>query len=368
MKYCPDVWKGLYVEKKSIDSVSVGFCCQSNRTIVKNYAELDQIHHGRRQNFEKHCKNCWKIEDAGGKSRRHATIDWFSNNQINQDQTTELITLDWNSENVCNLACITCGPRYSSRWNQEMSSYAFDDENHYSNCRQNVFWKTLNFTALQRIYFNGGEPLLVNDHVEILTHLQDIKQLSRVEVVYNTNCTVIPSQQVLDLWKQARMVRLHLSIDAVNSAFEFIRWPAKWAQVLKFIDFIQSQSFNIIIDITCTVGIHNILEVDEFLSWQQKNLLVNHQGDPVTVNIQPTGPISTGGNLLQLKHIGPTLSQVILPQLSLVRKHVAWHWINQQLQSTVADLSWIDYLDQLGQKRKCDWKTALPKLADLIKY
>jgi hypothetical protein len=366
MKYCPDVWKSLYVEKKSADSVSVGFCCQSTTTTVDNYADLDQVQHTRRQNFEKYCNNCWKIENAGNQSRRHATINWFSNNRANQDQTPSLVTLDWNSENICNLACITCGPKFSSRWEQELAHYKFNDNNHYINCQQNTFWQTLNFQQLRRIYFNGGEPLLAKDHLQILTQLDVIGQLNQVEVAYNTNCTVIPTQQILDLWKKAKLVRLNLSIDAGYSAFEFIRWPAKWQQVLTFIDFVRSQPFNIIIDITCTVGIHNILELDDLLIWYKQNLLVNHQGDPVTFNIQPAGNISTGGNVLQLKNAGPRLTELILPQLNTVREYPAWNWISQQLLSSNADSTWITYLDQISEKRGCNWAMSLPKLANLV--
>jgi hypothetical protein len=366
MKHCPDVWKSLYVEKKSVDSVSVGFCCQSTTTTVNNYADLDQVQHLRRQNFEKYCNSCWKIENIGGQSRRHATINWFTNNQLNQDQTPSLVTLDWNSENICNLACITCGPKFSSRWAQELTHYKFKDTGRYANCQQNNFWQMLNFEHLQRIYFNGGEPLLAKDHVQILTHLNDTNQLPQVEVAYNTNCTIIPDQQVLDLWQKARLVRLCLSIDAAYSAFEFIRWPAKWQQILELVDFIRLQPFNIIIDITCTLGIHNILELDELLTWHKQYLPVNNQGDPVSFNIQPVGSISTGGNLLQLKNAGPELTNLILPQLTVVREHSAWKWISQQLLSSHTNTEWINYLGQISEKRGCDWATALPKLSNLV--
>jgi hypothetical protein len=224
----------------------------------------------------------------------------------------------------------------------------------------------LDFKHLQRIYFNGGEPLLATDHIQILTELDTTGQLPRVEVAYNTNCTIIPSQQVLELWKKARLVRLNLSIDAGYSAFEFIRWPAKWQQVLEFVEVIRSQPFNIIIDITCTVGIHNILELDDLLAWHKQHLAVNHQGDPVTFNIQPVGNISTGGNVLQLKNAGLAMTNLILPQLSRVREHPAWSWISQQLLSSHSDTAWVNYLDQISEKRGCNWTTALPRLANLV--
>jgi uncharacterized Fe-S cluster-containing radical SAM superfamily protein len=365
-KYCPDVWKSLYVEKTSSTEVNIGFCCQSKTMPLTNYKDLNKLQNHSRATFEQHCDNCWKIEDVGGTSRRHSAIQWFSNNNLPQDQVPELRSLDWNSENICNLACITCGPKFSSRWSHEINHYEFVDSARHVNCQDNNFWQTLDFKNINKIYFNGGEPLLVNDHYEILTNLDKIKRLSEVEIAYNTNGTVLPNVEILDLWAKARLVRISISIDATELAFEFIRWPAKWQQILEFIDFLKSQTFNIIIDITCTVGIHNILELDSLLTWQTKNLPTNHQGDPVTFCVQPVGGFSTGGQLLSLTNAGPELSQRIVEQVSVIRDHPAWTWIDQQLQNNTTDPQWIEYLDQLSKRRQLDWTTSLPKLAYLV--
>jgi molybdenum cofactor biosynthesis enzyme MoaA len=365
-KYCPDVWKSLYVEKASPTEVNVGFCCQSTTTSLTDHNNLDKVQFQARANYEARCNNCWKIENVGGQSRRHSSIEWFANNQLTQDQVPELRSLDWNSENICNLACITCGPKFSSRWSQEISHYKFTDTARHVNCQDNDFWQTLDFKNINRIYFNGGEPMLVDDHYKILTQIDTIDRLSQVEVAYNTNGTVFPTEQILNLWSRARLVRISLSIDAVSSAFEFIRWPAKWQQMLEFIDFLKSQQFNIIIDITCTVGLHNVLELESLLSWQTQNLLTNHQGDPVTMCFQPVGGFSTGGQRLSLTNAGPKLAQRIIEQTQSLQHHSAWNWISQQLQSGAENIEWIDYLDQLSNKRRLDWTQALPRLAELV--
>ena len=63
-KYCPDVWKSLYVEKTSSTEVSIGFCCQSTMSPLTDYNDLNKIQAHRRNNFEAHCNNCWKIENV----------------------------------------------------------------------------------------------------------------------------------------------------------------------------------------------------------------------------------------------------------------------------------------------------------------
>ena len=66
MKYCPDVWKSLYVEKKTNESIAFGFCCQNVTETVTDYQNLNQLREAKQQNFNNQknasqCNNCWKI-------------------------------------------------------------------------------------------------------------------------------------------------------------------------------------------------------------------------------------------------------------------------------------------------------------------
>jgi organic radical activating enzyme len=376
MKYCPDVWKSLYVRKKSNEIIDVGFCCQ-NRTdeIPNNIEALRSIIEKKQHDFNNNskslqCSSCWRLEETGSTSRRHASINWFDNNHLTSDTTNKLISLDWNSENVCNLACISCGPEFSSRWRQEILNYSFNDlssEKSINNLKDNKFWKLLDLHNLKRLYFNGGEPLLSLDHKEILAYLKEIGQLSEIELSYNTNGTIIPDSEVLDYWKNVRLLRISISIDAIDQAFDFIRWPGKWEQILTFINFINQQSFNTIIDITCTVGVHNILEVDKLIAWQKLNLSTNMQGDPVTLNFQMIGGFSHGGTVLKLDSVSRGLASYILPQLIEIKNYSIWSTIEHSLSNANGNDSWVNYLDELATRRNVNWKDYLPTLAESLR-
>ena len=375
MNYCPDVWKSLYLEKKSNNTIGVGFCCQNSTIeIPTNIEALNSVVEKKQTNFKNNlnssqCSNCWKIEKTGSPSRRSASINWFDNNYLTTDTTNELISLDWNSENVCNLSCITCGPRFSSRWRQEILNYSFNDSSsnkYVNNLRDNKFWKLLDLTRLRRLYFNGGEPLLGNDHIEILSYLDSIGQLSSIELSYNTNGTVIPSDEIINLWKKVKLLRISISIDAIESAFEFIRWPAKWKQILDFIKFINRQSFNTIINNTCTVGVHNILEVDQLIEWQCVNFPTNNQGDPIDINFQLVDAFSYGGEVLSLSNASKELAMIILPQLTKIKTYSIWPAIEQDLLEASGNNQWIMYLNELADHRNIKWQNYLPKLSKLL--
>jgi len=376
MKYCPDVWKSLYIQKKSNETIGVGFCCQNGTAEISNNIQaLRSIIEKKQHDFKNNpnssqCDSCWQIEKNGSSSRRHASINWFNNNYSTTSTTNELISLDWNSENVCNLACISCGPKFSSRWRQEILNYSFNDlssEKYINNLKDNKFWKLLDLSNLKRLYFNGGEPLLNLDHKEILAYLKEIGQLSEIELAYNTNGTIVPDNEVLDYWKNVKLLRIFISIDAINQAFDFIRWPARWEQILTFIEFINQQSFNTIIDITCTVGVHNILEVDKLVTWQKTNLLTNSQGDPVTVNFQMVGGFSHGGTVLSLDNISRDLASCILPQLIEIKNYSIWPAIEHSLLNANGTDPWVDYLDELSTRRGVNWKDHLPTLAESLR-
>jgi len=376
MKYCPDVWKSLFVERNSVDNVGIGFCCQNSTTdISTNLSEFLLAKEKKQIDFQtkieaEQCNNCWNSEKTGASSRRLATINWFENNYPTSDTQNELISLDWNSDNVCNLSCISCGPKYSSRWRQEILNYSFNhisNKKYINNLQDNKFWKLLDLSKLKRLYFNGGEPLLGQDHIEILSHLKDINQLSEIELSYNTNGTVIPDDKIIDHWKKVKLLRICLSIDATDLSFEYIRWPAKWEQILTFINFLNQQSFNIIIDITCTVGIHNILEVDRLIEWQQNNLATNAQGDLVNINFQMIGDISHGGSMLKLSNASQALAKVILPQLIKIKKYSIWPAIKHSLLTTVGSDQWVLYLNELDSHRKIKWQAHLAQLAESLR-
>lgn len=368
LNYCPDLWKNLYVRKIDQQRVRIGFCCH-NETVPADQHNWQTTLQIRRQDFvntdwPQQCDNCWNVEKVGAASKRHQEILWYDHRAITQDTNAVLTALEWNCENLCNLACITCGPVFSSRWSTEIKKYPWTDINGHQVSDQNRFFNNLDLSEVRRVYFNGGEPLMSQDHVEIMQQLHKIGVLGRCEIAYNTNGTVIPDQNVLDLWQDAALIRIFVSIDAIEGSFEFIRWPAKWTQIVNFLSFLKSQPFNIIIDITCTLGIHNIFSLHKLHAWHVNHCDKNHQGDPVSLNLQLCDAISHGGKVLSLNHISPDLSNLAAVYLSDLDIGINLSpFISLCADTNGSDLEWVSYLDLISAARKMDWRKTLPELA-----
>lgn len=83
---------------------------------------------------------------------------------------------------------------------------------------------------LERLYITGGEPLINERVSEILEHLVQTGAASHIHLELSTNCTAVNARDIERL-KKFRRAELLLSLDAIESDYEYIRFPARWATV-----------------------------------------------------------------------------------------------------------------------------------------
>jgi len=153
--------------------------------------------------------------------------------------TMELKYWDFRFSNLCNFKCRSCGPRYSSAWVPDAKKLGLTDQEKVWNI-DSVDDKT-NFDFLKnqvdhvnRIYFAGGEPLLMDEHWQILEMLVEKKRFD-VKLSYNTNASVLHygKKNVLDYWRQWHWGKLEIwpSIDEIGKRAELIRSGTVWDKV-----------------------------------------------------------------------------------------------------------------------------------------
>jgi len=225
------------------------------------------------------CSRCWQEEDAGIPSKRQ--LDWqhIYNKQVPKDDGIRVAMLTFG--NSCNLACRTCGSYASSSWIKEEKKL-FPDMKIYSH---NNFYKDIEYQSelaelaktVTHVYIAGGEPFLSTDlkyHSAFLDLL--LNRADQIALKYTTNCTVTPSKEMWEKFKQFKNVEFHLSIDGTDSVYEYTRFPAKWEEVLQNIKKYQSwasSTANFKISIGHTVSILNVYYLPDFLIWCLKNKL-----------------------------------------------------------------------------------------------
>jgi len=281
---CVDAFKNLNVATKQ-GELYISPCCI---TPLKKVSEikffedpyLTRVRTDFRENqWPRECELCRRPESQGQVSRRINSNKWYDHNGIN-DTNEDLIRLDYWVGDICNLACVMCGPENSSLWKQELK---IPIEQRRVN--RNTFWKELDLNNLQYVHFHGGEPLLSKDHDEFL---RAIPNKSRVHVYYNTNGTIRADQSLLDVWNEFKLVQIDFSIDDIDERFNYIRFPAQWSKVQDNLLWYKDHSpGNCIFDIMTVVSVLNQPYLSDLSNWVRENFSTNRFTDPVEHRYQP---------------------------------------------------------------------------------
>ncbi len=264
-------WVHLYVDTRG----NVKSCCNAN-VVYGNIREqtIREIWFGEKvQKFrelnlngvkDRRCGHCWKREAVGKVSLRQESQDRFHIQQELNFEPQVPISFDLRFSNLCNLKCRTCWHGASSSW--------FSDAKVLGNNSGSkaVISATENVDLVgaifkldvdpEEFYFGGGEPLMMQEHYQILETLIS-KKLTNVRLRYNTNLTRLKLGQwnVLELWSQFSDVHVDISIDALFKQGEYIRDGLRWN------DFIEN--FKVLVDnnmrvrIAPTISVLNALEL-----------------------------------------------------------------------------------------------------------
>jgi len=278
MNTCYDAFKSINIVSKN-NQLLISPCCISSTIPVKsldfeNSTYLNQIRKEWNQEiFPSACNNCKQAENAQMTSRRQGSTTWYQDRN-NANTKVELIRMDYWTGDLCNLACVICGPRNSSVWKQELGI-----PSQLGRVTINQFWKSIDLTKLEFVHFNGGEPLLSKEHVKFLESIPD---KSQVQINYNTNATVLPDQYLLDLWEKFQLVQLDFSIDDIGARFEYQRYPAKWNTVVDNLKwFINNAPHNCMFAINTSVGMLNQANIVNLNQWLKENFHTSRFTDPI---------------------------------------------------------------------------------------
>jgi hypothetical protein len=242
------------------------------------------------------CNSCWKEEASGIKShrvienniwQRHLGKEFLENLVLSTKPDGHVnhnpITLDLRLGNTCNLQCVMCRPRDSSKWLQDAKklSLILEDNGakgdwHYkANSISNTdcfdwFEKFEtqdsldNFIGdIRHIIFGGGEPLLIKDHERLITKLVESGASKNIVIRYHTNGTIL-NQKFIDLWSNFKEVEIMVSLDDWGQRNEYVRYPAQWEIVSSNLDRLDGTPDNIVVSLLATVHAMNIYNLPDF--------------------------------------------------------------------------------------------------------
>ena len=185
-----------------------------------------------------------------------------------------LLYWDFRFSNLCNLKCRSCGPRYSSAWVPDAKKLGLiSNQDKVWNIdsvdnTNNFDFLTEQINVVEKIYFAGGEPLMMDEHWQIL-ELLDKNNRHDVKISYNTNCTtfIYKNKDVFDYWKKWNADKLQIwpSIDEIGPRAELIRSGTVWSRVEANLKRLTTLD-NTLIKPGITVGAWNVFRLPEIIN------------------------------------------------------------------------------------------------------
>ncbi len=240
--FCILPWVHLHVSQNG----RVSPCCNNNRYLGnvqeqsikdiwkgKNFIRLRELFQNNIP--DKRCSHCYNIEKSGKKSLREISNEKYRKDLIRvAANNPEPIYLDIRFSNICNFKCKTCWHGNSSAWFKEGSKRNASNERIIKAFTKKFDELFEYINDVEEIYFAGGEPLIMEEHYQILEELEK-RELFDIELRYNTNFSTLnfKDKNILKIWKKFKKVHVSASIDASHELGSEIREGFNWEQFIK---------------------------------------------------------------------------------------------------------------------------------------
>ena len=240
------------------------------------------------------CAPCFSLEDQGVESlrQRHingvipeARINLYPDTRLQEIMPFEFPTMEIKMNNLCNLKCRMCNPMDSTSWNdwQEVEEHYIKEDNFLVkkindlNLKNKPFldsfvdtdnwWDSFKkiLPYFRRVEFAGGEPLMDPTHYKILDMLAPYGD--NIEIKYATNLTTLgkSNRTVWQYWPKFKSVAVNVSIDGIDTSYEYIRGNASWAELVNNIKQVQTIPNVSRIVGAVAVQVSNVLILDKMI-------------------------------------------------------------------------------------------------------
>ena len=239
--------------------------------------------------WPKACLNCKEAEENNIASMR--TI-WNKSLGEELPMTTDIDAndikyLDLTFGTKCNSKCMTCSNILSDFWNDEWNTiWRLDPEKQKSIKRISIDTSTVqklvtDFPNVEYVAFIGGEPTIMEEHIEYLKLVVASGRAKKMRLSYVTNLTGM-SDELIELWNKFKAVHVSVSIDGYKQVNEYIRYPFKWTKVESnlrtYADLVhqsriqmntneESVTTRFTVGLSCTISLFNAIDCIDLLEY-----------------------------------------------------------------------------------------------------
>ena len=185
------------------------------------------------------CNICWEKEDRGYSSLRQHSNQIYKDHveDIKQNKKVEHpFYIDLRLGNLCNLKCRMC----ISDWSSQIAGEILDNPNEdwIDTPTQKVIeldddtWKLLDkwLPYVKRVFMTGGEPTIIKRNLDYIDKIIAHGRSKDVELIFTTNATNI-NKQFIEVSEKFKSVSFNVSVDAIGSLANYIRFPSNWQTI-----------------------------------------------------------------------------------------------------------------------------------------
>ena len=305
------------------------------------------------------CESCRKIEATGAYGNRSPRLRSFEEITDSSVPDNVPVWIELSIDTTCNAACIMCGPWHSTTWRRQEIKFGIRTAEQMPDLVPAEHWwtelqKQFSFEHVRSVSFLGGEPFESSIPLTVLRFLKQINgSLKDITIHFQTNGSIKPSDEVMELAAECLRVKFNLSIDAVGPKFEYIRYPILWHKLEKVIEHVKSLRIpNIRFVSLATINPLNIIYYDELECWISKTF-----NESKFLTLKPNksvGQIDISYTPLKLRLAVNEKFGSEHPVTKLISNVSYW-----QPQKFVKHIDWLD------SNRRTNWRATFP---EIVKY
>jgi hypothetical protein len=314
------------------------------------------------------CNHCWHLESTNKNSPRLRAA--ANPGMFGVDKTTgpdDIVSLEVQFDSECNAACLVCGTHNSTTWQKYQATQIIDKNEFNKKINLNNKFKTqqhiemvarsVDFSKIRQLVFLGGEPLINDTPTQLIHKISKVNSLNTVSLRYVTNGSRVPTDEIIELWKQCKDVKIILSIDGIGEHFNYHRWPLQWHQVEKNIKFFRELDLpNLKLGISSTATPFNIFYYDQYLDWQQE-FFKDHKTKLVS-GLERAH--AANGNEINLYSVPSRLAAQIKIKY---KKYPGLSNLIDQF-DPIRFKKFMEYVQFHDQKRGTNWKEVFPEIVE----
>jgi organic radical activating enzyme len=343
------------------------------------------------------CEYCKKIEDAGGSSDRmmQLNVPNLVPPELDQDVSATQVTpriVEVYFDNVCNMACVYCEDRYSSKIQQENRRFGRFEKNGLiiDNTNQqhdqqveltDKFWQWMeqNYTTVRRLHILGGEPFYQKQFDVCLDFLYNHKNID-LEFNIISNLMIEPAKfrqhieriKKIVAAKKIKRFELTASIDCWGPEQEYVRYGLNLEQWKKNFEFLVKEKW-ITLNINQVISALTIKSMPGLIEYVNLQRSTREIGHHLITVVHPSymNPDIFGPGYFD-KDFDLTLD--LMPTDTWQQKEIKKYMSGVKLQVASAKknpqeiLKLRTYLDELDRRRNQSWQETFPWLINELEH